>query len=985
MSARNHARLLALGSILSLLSFSVFGGTMIKMNLEQLALNSYMIVVGDVLSMQTSHRWSHLGLRQCTFRVEQFVGGSNVKEGEAILIDAIRQGAANSLKTNVAASLEVGERVVLFLYKSLAGHFEILGSFQGKFLVTNGIIEGTSVPVGDFVEMIKGYRTGSRNLVGLGIGVESSLAKTTRTSCSGDGVNYQWGDPGNGVRWNDSYVTPTVYINKAQAVGLDGLRLTFTQAKKGIERGFQSWANVSNCYIGVPTFVDDSTKDINLNSECVIKWDTIPAGFGGVTTAWRYDDFAEGSYCKAADIMLPSRNRRIFGGVEYDLGPEKWNWDPDNANYPPDSCNCWSPSDCNISLDVFNVAIHEIGHFWGLGHVSDPNATMYGYSSSCGVTYRALMDGDKASIVSLYRIVSGSISGNVTWCSGDGSDNWELPPAQIHVVGNTTVSSGATLSIPLGGIVKFSSGVSLTLNGTLDAVDATFTSASPSSTWSGILFSGSGANNSSLENCTVEHVLTYGGSAVTVDGATGVQIHHCTISNNGNYGTSGISFIDAGSPEVYHCTINSNGSYGVKFQNTNGNIWSNTITSNSTGGVYCYNSASPSFGKSGYYYSTSSGNNTITGGSYGVYASSSSSPYVGSQSTSSYGYNRITSASSAAVYAGSYCNPLAEQNWWGSSPPDTGWFQLSDGSSSIDWNPYLTSDPGPAPKIMTTGEQTLGLLTKKEFGPVGTGNDWRGTLRLAIEDRVNERYQEAKQLLEGLAEASPTSDAALYAAGELLQVYRATLDDDILNFTQSSLVQKRPTDPAVQLILAKMLSLKTEKSEAINLLTAVAADNPNTELEKLALLDLFHLYYSTPQYASSLGAPLAILLKNDGDDPNVREALWLSRIRGGTVSQQKSQLAASTGGQISNGLRLENYPNPFNPSTVIGFSMAEEGLVTLKVYDLLGREVATILNSQQIAGSHEVRFDASHLPSGMYVYKLEAAGRSIVQKMVLVR
>lgn len=84
-------------------------------------------------------------------------------------------------------------------------------------------------------------------------------------------------------------------------------------------------------------------------------------------------------------------------------------------------------------------------------------------------------------------------------------------------------------------------------------------------------------------------------------------------------------------------------------------------------------------------------------------------------------------------------------------------------------------------------------------------------------------------------------------------------------------------------------------------------------------------------------------------------------------------------------LSISNYPNPFNPSTVIRFTLPQDGFVTLRVFDLLSREVATLVNEHRTAGTHQVLFDASVLPSGMYFYRLEAAGVSAVQKMVLAR
>jgi aminopeptidase N len=80
---------------------------------------------------------------------------------------------------------------------------------------------------------------------------------------------------------------------------------------------------------------------------------------------------------------------------------------------------------------------------------------------------------------------------------------------------------------------------------------------------------------------------------------------------------------------------------------------------------------------------------------------------------------------------------------------------------------------------------------------------------------------------------------------------------------------------------------------------------------------------------------------------------------------------------------LQNYPNPFNPATGIGFRVSGFGMVTLKVYDLLGREVAVLVNERKAPGSYTVRFDASGLASGVYFYRLKAGEFVQTRKLVL--
>ncbi|HKJ81282.1 MAG TPA: T9SS type A sorting domain-containing protein [Ignavibacteriaceae bacterium] len=81
----------------------------------------------------------------------------------------------------------------------------------------------------------------------------------------------------------------------------------------------------------------------------------------------------------------------------------------------------------------------------------------------------------------------------------------------------------------------------------------------------------------------------------------------------------------------------------------------------------------------------------------------------------------------------------------------------------------------------------------------------------------------------------------------------------------------------------------------------------------------------------------------------------------------------------------QNYPNPFNPSTIIKYSLPSESFVSLKVYDLLGREVRTLVNKVQKAGVQRINFNASDLPSGVYIYTLSTNRFTQTKKLVLLK
>ncbi len=82
---------------------------------------------------------------------------------------------------------------------------------------------------------------------------------------------------------------------------------------------------------------------------------------------------------------------------------------------------------------------------------------------------------------------------------------------------------------------------------------------------------------------------------------------------------------------------------------------------------------------------------------------------------------------------------------------------------------------------------------------------------------------------------------------------------------------------------------------------------------------------------------------------------------------------------------VQNFPNPFNPATTINFSIQKEGMVTLKVYNILGQEVATLVNEFKNAGAHTINFDASKLSSGIYLYRIDSNGFTQTKKMMLIK
>jgi len=128
-----------------------------------------------------------------------------------------------------------------------------------------------------------------------------------------------------------------------------------------------------------------------------------------------------------------------------------------------------------------------------------------------------------------------------------------------------------------------------------------------------------------------------------------------------------------------------------------------------------------------------------------------------------------------------------------------------------------------------------------------------------------------------------------------------------------------------------------------------------------ASITLFHRAVSTDGVSTVNGTPVSVTFT-----------------RGRLTSVDDENLPVATS-------LAQNYPNPFNPSTTINFTLAESGMVRLSVYDLSGRMITNLVNDRQNAGNFSVTFDAANLPSGIYMYRLEAGSFSQIKKMTLLK
>lgn len=103
------------------------------------------------------------------------------------------------------------------------------------------------------------------------------------------------------------------------------------------------------------------------------------------------------------------------------------------------------------------------------------------------------------------------------------------------------------------------------------------------------------------------------------------------------------------------------------------------------------------------------------------------------------------------------------------------------------------------------------------------------------------------------------------------------------------------------------------------------------------------------------------------------------------LNSEGMEQIAQIANEIPNDYAISNYPNPFNPSTTISYQIPSAGFVTLKVYDILGKEVADLINENKSAGYYNVSFNAGNLPSGIYIYTIQTNGFVQSKKMLFLK
>ncbi len=597
----------------------------------------------------------------------------------------------------------------------------------------------------------------------------------------------------------------------------------------------------------------------------------------------------------------------------------------------------------------------------------------------------------------------------------------------FYANGSIIIPSGFSLTISAGTKVIFNSGsgIGFTANGQLNVeglryAPVTFTSSSSSPTpgdWGSIVLSGSGANGSTIDYADIDY-----GTEVDVSSANNVTIENSNIMNSSSYGinvTSSSGFLaqgdSIGNTNSFHGIIITGGSNnncyqniiwktnhlytdggaGILYSGSSGYVWQNDID--------CYYwGFGAIWGASPYWENPNSNggrNNRVTNCGYGAMVYQNSFPDLGDPYppfgvSSIYGNNVDVSFNMSGNTTGSID---AVDVYWNGGNVNNAVLQVGSGST-LYTNPYYSTDlwsgtPLPASEKANGGVRLLNA-TEKISSAEGQGTTLNApqplpppndSLHVGMQMRAEGNLTEAKNYFISYIQAHP-DDPAGYV--ELYGCINDTTLSDVFNFFRAA----PPNAPAIQmLLLGNLYQMEYQPALAEGVNSRIVADYPNTPIAVKAemnnmLIDLHsnndplgaEALLATIETQASLVDPMEI------QDAKEELATYVDPKTGKMPFLGSNQQSAISSQQIQNDL-LQNYPNPFNPTTEIMFDVPRSGFVSLKVYDVLGREVKTLAYGYKSAGIHVAQFNGNNLASGVYFYRLTAPGVSQVKKMLLIK
>ena len=575
------------------------------------------------------------------------------------------------------------------------------------------------------------------------------------------------------------------------------------------------------------------------------------------------------------------------------------------------------------------------------------NISLGSYYITTSGTGQIIVDSD----VDYICIKAGSnikyLYGSLTAACNNASSGETVEVHGTHSINdNATVPNGVTLDLSSDAVLEFTSGKKLAVNGIIDAQYATFQS--QSGTWYGIEFNHA-ASASQVKYCNI------------TDAQYGVYMIHTDVVITGNIieeNTTGLLFED--------------------YADGDGIVNQNVVTFNSSYGIRCKTYSDPLL----FSCNVISDNGYGYGGVYGDASSIFDLGIYSDQGHNSIYYNdpyEVTTYYSGTIYA--------KYNWWGDSEPDP---NLSYPNGNIDWSYYLTSDPN----------AMLAKAISQNPGPdapimkAAAATDTIGISEVDYAYLIYRKgdYQTAASLFETVIHKYPAyfsgrrALAFLYKCNKQLNKYseNLTLLDNV-----SATYANEEINALAKNIAAGELIKQGEYQAAVFNSEAVVSSFAKSEYAKQALFNLGSIYWyflNEPKTGEIYYRQLVATYPDD--DLSISALATLGEWKPEEPQPEQQPLAenpAATEYSLD-----QNYPNPFNPETTIRYHLAEASSVTIKIYNILGEEVVTLIDRTQLQGDHAIQWNGrdrfgNTVANGVYWVQLQAGKFAEQRKLVVVR
>jgi len=356
----------------------------------------------------------------------------------------------------------------------------------------------------------------------------------------------------------------------------------------------------------------------------------------------------------------------------------------------------------------------------------------------------------------------------------------------------------------------------------------------------------------------------------------------------------------------------------------------------------------------------------------------------------------------------------AEYDWWGNNPPNTSKFYVASGNTAYFLYP-LSSDPwgtAPLPSIrQNSGGHIAGnnnisenvISSNKNSGNLATPSlnsvdessmsvinhssaDQLDSLLIGITLRQQKKYSEAKDFFMSYLKKHPENQAAYVLLYHCADKNTAS---DIIDYF-NSLPKQASKDHQLLLAYLYLKQNNVDKAKRVN--NKIISENLNTSLSVRAKLNNFYIVLYNENDLNT-AASLLSEVKSQNDlstqvEINTAEESYyvhsnvLSASFDFILSKPQTKKAEEKPAAY---MLSQNYPNPFNPTTIIHYEIPNDGFVTLKIYDILGREATTLISQFKTQRSYYINFDGSKLASGMYVYRLKSGNFIATKKLLLLK